>query len=1014
MNNDTETPSADSTASLAASISDKSQVSISSYGSAISNANAPEASLIPGMDPSDPLQRGVQLALQAVWLFLDSDFEKVEQLMDKKRHSLLYASEGYAAIQYMRAMMTFTKEAISSAQDAAQNTINLATHYRKPRGVGALLSGQSSRASSPISSREPTPSSKKSIAGAASASENSDGLAKSGKSHSFFRMDSPRLALRAKKSKYAPVQGNNGLSRTQGSATSMDSMASTESKHHQPPFDPDLLDAKFGDLQDSSDASRTMVHPASMPADYDDPEAVLDKKHQRSWTSGITSVADSLIGIVRAGTQAAGISKPEWHGLKLMTPTQRHAELVYAEAHLMRAMLNIAIGDGVMSLLKEGWSVRSAYVTYRNCYAYIQDAYANGDTVDDHFVSGTYLGMGVFNIVLSMLPAKLLRFIELVGFSADRRLGIELLVIAAGWRTDPHTADLMSPPPQTASASANGKANANGLNEDIHPCGAGLRSDFCSLILQVYHVFLCSDLFLGYPNLPLVEAVLKSCIEEHPKGLLYMYLEGRLLMTRTRLTDAISRYTMLVHEGKGVVQHMHLDTAKYADPSASKVSEEKLIIELSRLNVADSPASETSSTSSNGSASLNGAGVANKSTDNVSEWRQLQYLGYWERSLCLMSLGRWLEAAEGFNTLRIENNWNKAVYTYALACCMWEHYLVSCSGIAPNDTSEIDDKQKQMLQIVCDLMSTVPTLKRKVAGKSIPVEKFVIRKSRKFSEQKHFLMRPGLELLHVWNLNSKTPKERLEILVKEVDVEIERISQYQPARRAIDNPYRHTDYYDDLALLLLTKGCVVKELACPSSVYALSPGSSGNSTTAAYNTDKTEKSDPNAPLSAESQELALIAADSLSRVLRLMPFIERDHYLVALARFHLGTLYLNAHQNDKQWTDMALAQWKCILDGKPLSSPPFLSFDEYSMYRKELPAYEVQKGKKLFAAPTCAVEEGLLQATGHSSLSFYESSWPSLDWKYRPPGWADSRKYSLENMIEVRTFNATNRLKESM
>ncbi|KAI8326375.1 hypothetical protein GQ54DRAFT_253008, partial [Martensiomyces pterosporus] len=402
--------------------------------------------------------------MKAVWLFMDSDFEQVEVLLHHKRHNLLYASEGYAAIQYLRAMMTFTKEAMNEAQTAAENTINLTTYFRKPRGVSALLSGP---------------------------------------------------------------------------------------------------------------------------------------------------------------------GKPDWHILKTMTPTQRHAELVHAEAYLLRAVLNIAMGDGVMALLKESWHVRSAYATYRGCYAYIQDAHADGETIDDHFVSGTYLGMGVFNLILSMMPARLLRFIELVGFSADRKLGLELLAIAAG-----------------------GSAT-------IHPCGVGLRSEFCSLVLQFYHILLCNELYLGYPNQPLVDAVLRRSIQQHPKSLIFMYLDGRSLMTRRCLTEAI----------------------KAAGPK---------------------------------------------------EWRQLQYLGYWERSLCLMALGRWLEAAEGFNTLRKENNWNKAVYTYALAVCMWEHYLTVCNGI------------------VRQLMKLVPTLKRKVAGKSIPVEKFVMRKARKFKEQGDFLMRPGLELLHVW------------------------------------------------------------------------------------------------------------------------------------------------------------------------------------------------------------------------------------------------------------------------
>ncbi|KAJ1789989.1 hypothetical protein LPJ59_005243, partial [Coemansia sp. RSA 2399] len=915
-----------------------------------------------GVEASDPLQVGLQLAMQAVWLFLDSDFEKVERVMGHRRHSLLYASEGYAAIQYMRAMMTFTSEAMQSAQDAAQSTINLAAHYRKPRGMTGLLSGQTSRASSPVSSREQTPAPK--------GSDSNNGQKTKAKPHGLFRIDSPRLTLRSKKAKQRGQISNGDLQKARGSATSIDSLASGgEGKQ---PFDPALLDAKYSELQES-DGTPALA----------ESEDEFDRRQPRSWTTGIASIADSLIGVVRAGTQAAGLSRPEWHTLRAMTPTQRHAELVHAEAHLMRAMLNVAMGDGVMALLREGWHVRSAYATYRNCYAFIQDAHAAGEALDDHYVSGTYFGMGVFNIILSMLPAKLLRFIELVGFSADRALGIELLYIAAGWRSNELTDPLMTPAPAVAAS--------------LHPCGYGLRSEFCSLVLQTYHVFLCNDLFLGYPNLPLVDAVLRSSLQKHPTGLMYMYFDGRLLMMRTRLDDAIARYTRLVHEGKGAVENMHLATTDYSDPSATSAAEAQLVGDLAKLAVNGSSENEASDESDDSSASATpSSGIAAKSTKGASEWRQLQYLGYWERSLCLMSLGRWLEAAEGFNTLRKENNWNKAVYTYALACCMWEHYLCACNRKAPEDTDELGDRQKQLLQTVCDLMRIVPSLKRKVAGKSIPIEKFVIRKSRKFHDQGNFLMRPGLELLHVWNLYSKIPQAKLKLLAKEIDADIAQLAQFHPALRAMEAPYRHANYYDDLAVLLLTKGFVAKELAHPSYKNTLhSPA------------DEQQQQQPEEDHNVKEQ--SSIAADSLVRVLRLLPFIELDHYITALARFHLGNLYLDMRPGDEKWTCMALAQWKAILDGKPMTMPPLLSMDEYKAHAKLLPSPE--KDAAAAAAPTCSTEEALLKATGHPSLSFYDGSWQMSAWKYYPPRWSDSRKYSLENMIEVRAFNATNRLK---
>ncbi|KAJ2802713.1 hypothetical protein H4R20_003173 [Coemansia guatemalensis] len=967
--------------------------------------NCPKASPIPGVDADDPLQKGVELAMRAVWLFLDSDFEKVEALLHKRRHRLLYASEGHAAIQYLRSMMTFTREAMADAQQAAESTINLAAYYRKPRGVSSMLSTPGSRTGSRSASPQ-TESKAQHRSHHQHHNENSASDSSTSKPHkqsesrSWFRMDSPRQILRDKKIKQGLVAGEDSAS-APGSVGNTGDTTPAEEKRQD--LDLSLLDAKYADLQDASSTPEPAVQtfPSASEAEDED-ERALDRPQQRSWTSGIANVADSVIGAVRTGTQAIGITKPEWHVLKTMTPVQRHAELVYAEAYLLRAMVNIGMGDGVLALLKEGWHVRSAYATYRNCFAYIQDAYANGERLDDHFVSGTYLGMGVFNLVLSMLPAKLLRFIELVGFSADRRLGLELLAIAAGWRADPLTADLLGPPPSFADASLNGKAGDG--SSKIHPCGYGLRSEFCTLVLLGYHMFLCSDLYLGYPNFPLVDVVLRRSLQQHPGGLMFMYFEARLLLLRSDMDGAIQRFGALVQAGKGAVDNRRMNNNLSEDASDAAADDSNdLVAELAALQLDDATSSETDADPNSDARSASSVPTESGESSG-SDWRQLQYLGYWEQSLCLMALGRWLDAGAGFDVLRRENNWNKAAYTYALACCLWEHYLGLCGGVAPVDTAKLSNEQRQVLDVVCSLMALVPSLKRKVAGKSIPIEKFVIRKAAKFQQQGNFLMRPGLEMLHTMNLISKMPRARLLALRDEIEREIANMAQFMPISRGTKNPYRHIFYYDDLALLLLTKGAVLSELAYPTYATTLAVADPADGVT-----------DPT---------LGPVAADTLLRLLRLMPMIQRDHYLAPIARFYLGDLYLAEHSHSKAWIGRARAQWKCVLNGKPLSSPPFLSLDEYRAHSEELTlllekdadknAATAANNSSLLVAPGCQVEERILQDTGHPSLSFYDGTWQISEWRYMPPDWADSRKYSLENMVEVRTFNATNRLREKL
>jgi hypothetical protein len=47
--------------------------------------------------------------------------------------------------------------------------------------------------------------------------------------------------------------------------------------------------------------------------------------------------------------------------------------------------------------------------------------------------SGVYLGLWMSHLVLSLMPGKILAFVELFGYKGDRALGLELLERAGGW-----------------------------------------------------------------------------------------------------------------------------------------------------------------------------------------------------------------------------------------------------------------------------------------------------------------------------------------------------------------------------------------------------------------------------------------------------------------------------------------------------------------------------------------------------------------------------------------------------
>jgi len=54
-------------------------------------------------------------------------------------------------------------------------------------------------------------------------------------------------------------------------------------------------------------------------------------------------------------------------------------------------------------------------------------------SIDVHFRSGVYLGIGMSHIIISLMPARLATLIELFGYRGDRHFGLEMLQKAGGW-----------------------------------------------------------------------------------------------------------------------------------------------------------------------------------------------------------------------------------------------------------------------------------------------------------------------------------------------------------------------------------------------------------------------------------------------------------------------------------------------------------------------------------------------------------------------------------------------------
>lgn len=65
--------------------------------------------------------------------------------------------------------------------------------------------------------------------------------------------------------------------------------------------------------------------------------------------------------------------------------------------------------------------MRAAYATYRSLYKWIEDMEASGqvDKIDSDLRSGILMGNGMISLMLSLLPGKALKIMDIFGLGLD-------------------------------------------------------------------------------------------------------------------------------------------------------------------------------------------------------------------------------------------------------------------------------------------------------------------------------------------------------------------------------------------------------------------------------------------------------------------------------------------------------------------------------------------------------------------------------------------------------------------
>ena len=148
-----------------------------------------------------------------------------------------------------------------------------------------------------------------------------------------------------------------------------------------------------------------------------------------------------------------------------------------------------------------------------------------------------------------------------------------------------------------------------------------------------------------------------------------------------------------------------------------------------------------------------------------------------------------------YDTLLEESNWSKCVYTYLNA--------VSLYNLANNDNTLSAEEKGKKLKQAGELMVKVSSAKQKIAGKSIPLEKFVARKARKFVNQNNSLLFPDLEVLNAFGAFDFMSIDLLHNNLKRTSDEIYRLTHETKHEEALN-------FYDDLCLSHYLRAMVLR------------------------------------------------------------------------------------------------------------------------------------------------------------------------------------------------------------
>ncbi|XP_055474663.1 tetratricopeptide repeat protein 39B-like [Psammomys obesus] len=373
-------------------------------------------------------------------------------------------------------------------------------------------------------------------------------------------------------------------------------------------------------------------------------------------------------------------------GINSIKEEELHAEVCYAECLILKSAITFIQDDSLLSFFKSGMNFGSSFQIYKDCQRVLALMSDNQSKAHRHLDGGVKFGLGVFNLMFSLVPPASLKPLNMVGYSGDREVGLALLHESA---SEPH------------------------INN----------------ILSVFTL-------LFYYNYVRVVVGVEKVSTTATESLFLIYLER--FPNCVVLKFFCARFSMLSGN-----------------------------FETAQLRLQECILTQ-------------------------NEWKQVHHLCYWELMWCHIFLQNWKQAYKYANLLSQHSRWSKAIYMYSKAIIL---------ALLPPDYVESETEKMRSVFLHVD------SLRIKILGSSLPIEKFIAEKSQRYgSTTGWFTAQPLLEFIYAWS-GFRVMSKKIELISSWLAI-IDRGKDLLSENQKTSKEYGT----DDMSLLNLLKGLCLKHL----------------------------------------------------------------------------------------------------------------------------------------------------------------------------------------------------------